>query len=126
MNIKKLSDLIEERKITKVSVLRKSGISKPTLDKILQGRDFKVSNLEKLAKALKVPVGFLFDDYEATGMVKVEATAQYSAAANQGDASVVVGDDVMAEKIKALEAIILEKDERIKELKECLEILKNR
>lgn len=126
MNVKKLSDLIEGRKITKKSVIEGAGISKPTLDKILQGKNFKVSNLEKLARTLKVPVGYFFDDYETPGVVKVEATAQYSAAANQGDASVVIGDDVMVEKIRALEAIVAEKEERIKELKECMEILKNR
>lgn len=126
MNTKKLADLIEGRKVTKRSILDKAGISKPTLDKILEGKDFKVSNLEKLARALKVPVGYLFDDYETPGIVKVEATAEYSAAANQGDASVVVGDAVLAEKVKAMERIIAEKDERIKELRECIEILKTR
>lgn len=133
MNVKKLSNLIEERKIPKAEIIRRAGISKPTLDSILEGKDFKVSNLEKIAQALNIPVGYLFDDTELPTSVNISSNGKYSAAANQGDASIVVGDSILIERIKSLEAIlsgkdemIAEKDDRIKELKECMEILKTR
>ena len=62
MNIRKLNALIDGKKITKASVIKKTGISRPALDSILDGNDFKVSNLEKIADALCVSVGYFFDE----------------------------------------------------------------
>ena len=62
MNVNKLVALIDGKKTTKASVIKKTGISRPALDSILDGNDFKVSNLEKIANALCVSVGYFFDD----------------------------------------------------------------
>lgn len=62
MNIRKLNNLIDGKKITKASIIKKTGISRPALDSILDGNDFKVSNLEKIASALCVSVGYFFDE----------------------------------------------------------------
>lgn len=62
MNTKKLESLIDGKKFTKAKVIKATGISRPALDSILAGNDFKVSNLEKLARALNVKIGFLFDE----------------------------------------------------------------
>lgn len=62
MNVSKLHGLIDGKNITKAYILKETGITRPTLDFILEGKDFKVSNLEKIAKALKVPVGYFFDE----------------------------------------------------------------
>ena len=62
MNVSKLNALIDGKKITKASIVKKTGISRPALDSILDGNDFKVSNLEKIARALGVLVGYFFDE----------------------------------------------------------------
>lgn len=62
MNINKLNNLIDGKKTTKASIIKKTGISRPALDAILEGNDFKVSNLEKIANALCVSVGYFFDE----------------------------------------------------------------
>lgn len=62
MNINKLNKLIDGKKTTKASIIKKTGISRPALDSILEGNDFKVSNLEKIASALCVSVGYFFDE----------------------------------------------------------------
>lgn len=62
MNINKLNNLIDGKKTTKASIIKKTGISRPALDSILEGNDFKVSNLEKIARALCVSVGYFFDE----------------------------------------------------------------
>lgn len=73
MNINKLQSLIDGKKITKAYIIKETGITRPSLDSILAGNDFKVSNLEKIALALKMPVGYFFDEeikideYKATG-----------------------------------------------------------
>lgn len=62
MNYKRLNVLIDGIKTTKAMVIRGTGISRPALDSILTGNDFKVSNLEKIAKVLEVPVSYFFDE----------------------------------------------------------------
>lgn len=62
MDYAKLNSLIDGKKTTKSMVVRKTGISRPTLDSILGGNDFKVSNLEKIAKALNVSVSTFFEE----------------------------------------------------------------
>lgn len=64
MNVRKLNELIDGKKITKATIVRKTGISRPALDSILSGNDFKVSNLEKIADALNIKIGYLFDEDE--------------------------------------------------------------
>jgi len=123
MNISKLNNLIDGKKITKASIVRRAGISRPALDAILDGRDFKVSNLEKIASALSVSVGYFFDD---TLSSSVHTEGDYSPASDSGNVSVVVGDAVLAERVKALEALVKEKNARIDELKERIEELKDK
>lgn len=62
MNISKLHKLIDGKTVTKSYILKKTGLTRPTLDSILDGNDFKVSNLEKIAAALNVKVGYFFDE----------------------------------------------------------------
>ena len=122
MNINKLIQLIGEEKTRKVDVIRMTGISRPTLDSILAGNDFKVSNLEKIARALKVPVGYFFD--ESAG-IAITTTGDYSPASDSGDITLNVGDPVLTERIKAMEALIKEKDERLKEKDERISDLRD-
>lgn len=77
MNTKRLNDLLTDNKISKADIVKGADISRPALDSILSGGDFKVSTLEKIAKFLKVHVGYFFDpvseDYTATGTQGVAA-----------------------------------------------------
>lgn len=54
----------------------------------------------------------------------MQTQGDYSPASDSGDVSVVVGDAVLAERVKFLQRLINEKDERINELKERIEELK--
>lgn len=57
---------------------------------------------------------------------EVHTEGDYSPASDSGDVSVVVGDAVLAERVKLLQQLIEEKDERIAELKERIEELKGK
>lgn len=61
MNINKLKNLLNV-KGTKAKVIRETGITRTTIDNILNGSDFTVSRLEKIVKALGISVGYLFDE----------------------------------------------------------------
>lgn len=135
MNISKLNNMIDGKRITKAKVIRETGISRPALDAILCGNDFKVSNLEKLAKCLSVSVGYFFDDeiteirtagrdYVEKGRIEHHGNEYDGSYAK--DISSSTNDSVLAERIKSLEALIVEKNERINELKERIDELKSR
>lgn len=55
---------------------------------------------------------------------EIHTEGDYSPATESGDIEVIAGDAVLRERVKSLEALISEKDERIKDLKERIEELK--
>ncbi len=61
---------------------------------------------------------------EETPKKEVHTEGDYSPASETGDVSVIVGDAVLAERVKLLQQLIKEKNERINELKERIEELK--
>lgn len=63
---------------------------------------------------------------EETPKKEVRTEGDYSPASDSGDISVIVGDAVLAERVKSLEALVAEKNERIAELKERIEELKGK
>lgn len=125
MNTNKLANLIDGKKITKSKVVKSAGISLPTLNAILDGKDFKVSNLEKIARALKLPVGYFFDDYEADNS-KISLEGQFNAQTSIGDPTVIVGDAVLVERIKSLEILLEQKDETIKVLNKLVDSISSK
>lgn len=110
---------------TYANVARRIGVEPANFDKVLKTKDIKSGLLEKLSKAYKVPVSYFYEGVVDNPRIHVHAEGSSAASVN-GNATVKVDNALTTERIHYLEAIILEKDERIKELKECLEILKNR
>lgn len=102
MNIKTLNYIIKERKINKATLIKLTNISRPALDAILSGKDFKVSNLEKICAALQIPVGVLFEPDDKDG---VKTSGDFSPASYSGNVSVFAGGDaLLAEKVSSLQA----------------------
>lgn len=112
--------------MTKSKVLRQTGLTRPTLDGILSGKDLRVSTLEKIAAALKVKVGYFFEDDEIV-IEDYHTEGDFSPATKAGgDVSMAVASDaVLQERIKSLEASNTEKDARIEDLKERIAELKD-
>lgn len=122
MNFSKLRKLIDGKKITKASVIKKTGISRPALDSILDGNDFKVSNLEKIANALCVSVGYFFDeedvqirtsgrDYVEKGNIKHEGT-EYNAPITVDNGLAAENAELKLKLIEAQDKIIKLMEER--------------
>lgn len=63
---------------------------------------------------------------EETPKKNVHTEGDYSPASDSGDVSVIVGDAVLGERVKYLEALLAEKNERINELKERIDELKTK
>lgn len=119
MNISILQRFLEDNKLAKVDIILKSGISKGTLDNLLQGKDVKVSTVESVCKVLGVNPAILFDD-TANSVVN----SPHGIAAGR-DAQ-LIHNEASVQEVELLKKLCDEKDERIKELKEIIQILKEK
>lgn len=120
MNISVLQKYLEDNKLAKVDIILKSGISKGTLDNLLQGKDVKVSTVECVCKVLGVNPAILFDDDTANSVVN----SPHGIAAGR-DAQ-LIHNEASVQEVELLKKLCDEKDERIKELKEIIQILKEK
>ena len=82
-----------------------------------------VDMVTKIIVSLNVDARWLLTG-EKTPQKDVHTEGDYSPASDSGDVSVIVGDAVLAERVKLLQQLLEEKDERINELKERIEELK--
>lgn len=94
------------------SYLSKQRRSKPSVDLVT-----------KIVVTLGIDARWLLTG-EETSKKEVHTEGDYSPASDEGDVTVIVGDAVLSERVKSLEALIAEKDERINELKERISELK--
>lgn len=123
MNGKVLKQRLVRRYKTLADVARKLGVSPQSLDQTLAAADIKTGFIERLAAAYGVSASIFFEDEQIT---IIHTEGDYSPASESGDVSVSMGDAVLSERIKYLEALIAEKNERIAELKDRIEELKAR
>ena len=84
-----------------------------------------VDMIAKIIVTLDVDARWLITGEETT-KEKVQTEGDYSPASDSGDVSVVIGDAVLAERVKSLESLVAEKNERISELKERIQELKSK
>lgn len=96
------------------SYLSKQRRSKPSVDMVT-----------KIVVTFDVDARWLLTGEESPKK-EVHTEGDYSPASDSGDVSVIVSDAVLAERVKALETLLAEKNERIAELKERIEELKVR
>lgn len=94
------------------SYLSKQRRSKPSVDMVT-----------KIVVTLDVDARWLLTGEESPKK-EVHTEGDYSPASDSGDVSVVVGDAVLAERVRLLEKIIAEKEERISDLKERISDLR--
>lgn len=123
MNGKVLKQRLVRRYKTLADVARKLEVSPQSLDQTLAAADIKTGFIERLAAAYGVSASVFFED-EQIKIIHTEG--DFSPASESGDVSVSMGEAVLSERIKSLEALIAEKNERIAELKERIEELKAR
>ena len=122
MNLQLIKDYCEKRPGGLRQLAEDAFMSEPNLHRCIRINKIQAGDLEKIAKELRVPISVFFD--EGRGGVTVNATDHSQAAGR--DLHVATDDALMAERVKHLEALLKEKDERISELKERINDLKNK
>ena len=120
MNISILEELITRSELTKARIAGLCGMSRVTLDGVLQGKDVKISTIENICKVLRVNPAILFDDDTANSVVN----SPHGIAAGR-DAQ-LIHNEASVQEVELLKKLCDEKDERIKELKEIIQILKEK
>lgn len=97
--------------ITEVAKLL--GTSQQNLSQALTAQDVKTGLLEKISSALGLPISYFFDKNDPSSAASV--SGDFSAASVHGNASVdASGAAVLKERVKALEALLAEKERTIK------------
>lgn len=120
MNLQRIKIIAEKQSIEFKTLAKSIGMSEGNLHRCVRENKISAQDLEKIAAELKVSIVKFFDE----NVPSVHTEGDYSPASDSGDISVVVGDAVLAERVKYLQQLLAEKDERIAELKERIAELK--
>lgn len=99
------------------------GMPQQNVSRVFNNESIDTKRLVAVSRALNFNFFELFTNIEHR---EVHTEGDYSPASDSGDVSVVIGDAVLAERVRMLEQIIAEKDERIAEYKERVAELKSR
>lgn len=138
-NLQKIKDIAEKKKISIRELADRVGLKENQIHVMCRTNSTKIDTLEKIANELGVSVSCFFDDvtiterYEQHGDHNLQAHQidKVEMVDKRGDASSALHSEgcssaVLAERVKALESLLAEKNERITELKERIEELKGR
>lgn len=109
--LQKIKLLALQNNIPLSKLAEQCSITHQALNKIIRTNTTSIDTLEKIAAVLGVSVGYFFDECESNVAIKTEG--DYSPASRDGDISVVVGNSVLAERVKSLEALLAEKERLI-------------
>lgn len=117
-----IEEKLQELKLSKTEFGKRIGIPQQNVNRILEKDTIDTGKLVQISEALKFNFFTLY--CEKSNKVEVKTEGDYSPASDEGDVTVIVGDAVLAERVKSLEALVAEKNERIADLKERIEELK--
>lgn len=122
MNLQLIKTKVEEQRYPGgIKGLAESvGMTEQNLHRCVRENKIQAQDLEKISTQLKVSIIEFFDEKISS----IHTEGDYSPVSEKGNITQTFGDAILQEKVKYLEAIIQEKDERIKELKERIADLK--
>lgn len=119
---------MSQSKVNNSNLASMSGVSDVTISKILNGADAKISTIEKIAEALKVPVGYFFDDSTisqvSTGNSNIVVGRDNNGHINMAECQDKLEDALL--EIKHLKAVIEGKDRLLEEKERLINVLMNK
>lgn len=118
MNLERIRKLSENRAGGMKKLAADVGMSEQNLHRCIRNNKIQAADLEKIASLLKVDIRIFFDgDTSKLSNNTVETSGDFSPASMNGNVS-VGSDAVLTERIKALEALLAEKERLIQVLME--------
>lgn len=118
MDLGQIKILAEKAKIPFKTVAYEIGMSEGNLHRCVRENKIQAADLEKIALLLNVDINLFFDKKLAALSNSVKTIGDYSPASVNGNVSVSV-DAVLAERVKALETLVAEKERLIQVLMEA-------
>ena len=122
--MRKIEPLIKELLVRRGLSIEKmaalANLSNPTIHSIFKKNDAKVSQLEAICQVLHVPILYLFDDNYRINPSAEPPSPAYELEKKDADLQLCL------EKVRQLEMRLVEKDERLKDKDEMIEILKKK
>lgn len=122
-NLQLVKTLAEKKGISIIELAQRVGISEQQVHLMVRNNSTKIITLEKIAQVLEVPVTIFFDEQPG---VSIRTEGAFSPASATGNATVSVGDAAMVAEVKHLRELIAEKNERIADLKDHLNELRQK
>lgn len=99
----------------------KIGMPQQNVSRVFNGESIDTKRLVAVSRALNFNFFELYTNIEHR---EVHTEGDYSPASYSGQVSQIIGDAVLAERVKSLEVLVAEKNARIDELKERIDELK--
>jgi transcriptional regulator with XRE-family HTH domain len=99
MNYHKIKIELEKRKITIKSFCQQIGTTEQSLHQMIRNQSMKVDVLERISLALRVPIGYWFDDGSP---VENEASATQRKDKNAHDAATIGRIDAITDELNSL------------------------
>ncbi|MGM9845080.1 MAG: hypothetical protein ACI30K_02495 [Muribaculaceae bacterium] len=118
MELQRIKSLCERRKGGLRGLAIAVGMTEQNLHRCIRENKIQAGDLERIATELDVDIDFFFKEGASA------KDAPTLAGVNGNHTAANVSDAVLSERVKLLQQLILEKDERIAELKERIEELK--
>lgn len=120
MELQRIKNLCERRKGGLRGLAIAVGMTEQNLHRCIRENKIQAGDLERIAAELAVDIDYFF----GAGNTPQRATTAGATHCHDANAATPVSDAVLTERVKLLQQLIIEKDERINELKERIDELK--
>lgn len=126
MNLQTIKNYCENRAGGLKQLASEVGMSEANLHRCIRLNKIQASDLETIAHLLGVDIREFFDEVPGVTAVNSAVATGNGTANNSVNITTAPSGDsaVLAERVRSLETLIIEKNERINELKERIEELK--
>ena len=119
MNLQAIKNYCENREGGVKQLAKDIGMSEPNLHRCIRLNQIQAGDLERFAQVLKVNIAVFFDTQTPN---KVSSDSNVAIGSHNSVGNVSVGTDaVLQERIKSLEALLVEKERLIKVYERMME-----
>jgi transcriptional regulator with XRE-family HTH domain len=126
MDLSTIKNLCEGRPGGIKKLAEDIGMTEANLHRCIRLNKIQAKDLESIAGLLNVPISYFFGGTSSITNLIQGDNNQLNEHGSHDNTNSTVSDQVLKERVKSLETIVAEKDERIKDLKERIDELKAR
>jgi hypothetical protein len=126
MDLSTIKNLCEGRPGGIKKLAKDIGMTEANLHRCIRLNKIQAKDLESIANLLNIPISYFFCGTSTVTHLIQGDNNQLNENGSHDNTNASVTDEVLRERVKSLETIVAEKNERIKDLKERIDELKTR